>query len=240
MKQVLALCTLVAFSALGEDRVAEARARSLPKVKALFEKAGVGYPADEVFLRAFKADKELELWAGAKGKPLTLVKRYPICAESGVLGPKRREGDLQVPEGFYFLNHFNPTSNFHLSLGVSYPNEADRILGKKGKLGGAIYVHGNCVTIGCIPIEDEPIEEVYLAAQDAAAKGRGRVGIHIFPRRLDAAGLLKAEQDAAGDAKLVAFWKELEPGYRLFEETRRPPRVRVDGKTGRYRVSAGK
>ncbi len=239
-RALLLAAVLCSAAGVAEDRAAIARTKVTPKLKAMFQDAGVAYPADEVYLRAFKAEGELELWAGAKGKPLSLVQVYAVCAKSGELGPKRREGDLQVPEGFYVLNHFNPYSNFHLSLGVSYPNEADRVLGRKGKLGGAIYIHGNCVTIGCLPIEDANIEEVYVAAEDAHKKGKRAIPIHIFPRRLDEKGLLVSEQDAAGDEPLSSFWRELAPGFRLFEEKRRPPRVTVDKKTGRYSVSAGR
>ena len=125
-------------------------------------------------------------WRG-KG-PLVLVRSWPVCASSGDLGPKRRQGDLQVPEGIYRLDKLNPVSSYHLSLHVDYPNRADRIAGKRehiGNLGGDIMVHGECVTIGCIPIENDPIEELYLAVLDAGL----RPPIHIFPARLDAAVL---------------------------------------------------
>ena len=73
--------------------------------------------------------------------------------------PQATQGDSQVPEGFYHMDRFNPLSNFHLSLGVSYPNQSDRILGASGRLGGDIFIHGDCVTIGCVPITDEGIRE---------------------------------------------------------------------------------
>ena len=52
---------------------------------------------------------------------------YPICAGSGDLGPKRERGDGQVPEGLYEIDRFNPTSRYHLSLRVNYPNLSDRL-----------------------------------------------------------------------------------------------------------------
>ena len=48
--------------------------------------------------------------------------------QSGTTGPKRAEGDYQVPEGFYYINEFNPNSKYHLSLGLNYPNASDKIL----------------------------------------------------------------------------------------------------------------
>lgn len=219
-------------TALAKDRVADARLRRTADVQALAKAAGLSYPVGEVYLRAFKKERVLELWAGEPKKPLKLVKSYPFCAASGELGPKRREGDLQVPEGFYELKSFNPQSNFHLSVEVSYPNASDRVLSDPKKPGGLIYIHGNCASIGCIAIEDGPIEEVYLFALDAKVR---RIPIHIFPQRLDE----KALEECAGTPH-HAFWSQLAPGVALFEASKRPPAVKVDGKTGAYSLSAGR
>lgn len=234
----IALVCLLLSSALmahAKDRVAAARQNQTAVLSKLFATAGVAYPPEELYLRAFKHERELEVWAGARGQPLKKVKTYPFCAASGELGPKRREGDLQVPEGFYTIDLFNPNSAYHLSIRVSYPNESDRILGQR-PLGGAIMVHGNCVSIGCIAIEDGPIEELYVLTLDSRAKMGRNVPIHIFPRRLDAAGLAELEKLPQATEALLAFWRGLEPGWRHFEETQRPPRVSVDPKTGAYRV----
>jgi murein L,D-transpeptidase YafK len=229
MRLSLVAC-LICMSALGKDRVATARVSQAEPLKKLFADAGLTYPPDELYLRAFKEEKELEVWSGPRGKPLKLIKSYPICAASGELGPKREEGDLQVPEGFYEIRSFNPTSNFHLSMEVSYPNASDKILGTKGKLGSLIYLHGNCASIGCIAITDEPAEQVYLMATDAKLR---RLPIHIFPKRLDEAGLKAVEKNPHYE-----FWKQLQPGYLLFERSHRPPVVKVDAKTGAYTVLA--
>ncbi|WP_224241895.1 L,D-transpeptidase family protein [Hyalangium gracile] len=235
------LCLLLtcALSAHAEDRVAAARQNRTRALTELFAAAGLSYPPEELYLRAFKEERQLEVWAGARGQPLVKVKTYPFCAASGELGPKRQRGDLQVPEGFYTINLFNPRSNFHLSMRVSYPNESDRLLGRKDP-GDAIMVHGNCVSIGCIAIEDEPIEELYVLTLDSHAKMGRQVPIHIFPRRLDAEGLAELKKLPHATEALLAFWQGLEPGWRFFEETRRPPQVTVDPKTGAYRVRAEK
>ncbi len=219
---------LGATAALAKDRVTAVRERRAADVKALVEKTGLSYPPDEVYLRAFKQERQLELWAGKKGQPLKLLRTYPVCAASGELGPKRKEGDLQVPEGFYEVSQFNPTSDFHLSLKVSYPNASDRVRSDRARPGGLIYLHGGCASIGCIAIEDEPIEEVYLLALDAKVRA---LPFHIFPARLtaDAVKALPKEPHAG-------FWAELEPGYVQFEATRRPPKVTVDARTGAYAV----
>ncbi|WP_368737359.1 murein L,D-transpeptidase family protein, partial [Acinetobacter pittii] len=81
-----------------------------------------------------------------------------VCALSGVLGPKRKEGDYQVPEGFYYINEFRPNSNYHLALGLNYPNAADIQWSDSLHPGNEIFIHGGCITVGCIPIQDHQIE----------------------------------------------------------------------------------
>ena len=195
-------------------------------------------------MRAVKEEDDgspgvVELWAGDGMGPLSLVLSHRICALSGALGPKRREGDGQIPEGFYSIALLNPTSNFHLSMLVDYPNGSDKIRGRvddpRAPLGGEIMVHGDCVTIGCIPVRDEPIEELYLAV--AEARRHGRVAIHVFPRRLDDERALSTLQASTGDKATRTLWAELAAGWRAFEQTHRVPRVRV-ASDGAYVVQA--
>ena len=221
---------------LRSDRVRTALAEKGPALKALFAAKGVPYPPKGIFLRVFKLDRELELWAEGTNGVYQLVKTYAICAGSGRLGPKRREGDSQVPEGFYSIAAFNPYSNFHLSLGIDYPNASDRVRGKGNRLGGDIMIHGNCVTIGCVPITDPMIEEVYLAAMGARAAGQARIQAHFLPTRLNADGWAQLNSQGNGNAVLLAFWRELQPGYDAFEQTHRPPHITING-DGRYQVT---
>ena len=215
------------------SRVRQARLEAQPRLEDWFRKAGLDYPAREVFLRIFKLEGELELWARNDGSaPFVLVRTAPVCASSGTLGPKRREGDLQVPEGFYHVSGFNPWSRFHLSLRVDYPNASDRILGDRRHLGGDIFIHGSCVTIGCVPIQDGPIEEVYLAAVDARDAGQARIPVHIFPCRLDG-DWLRLERESWRRPGLLDFWRNLKEGYDLFEKSRQLPRMTVDSR-GNY------
>ncbi len=216
-------------------RVDAARENTGTTVRAMFEAAGVRYPAHHFYIRVFKHDQELEVWAADKGEPLTLLTTYAICASSGVLGPKRRRGDLQVPEGFYAATWFNAQSSYHLSFLINYPNAADRILGYRPNLGGSILIHGDCVTIGCIPIEDGPVEELYPMALDTHLAGRPVV-IHVFPTRLDEPGMRFLRKQAGSDAQLLAFWESLRPAYVAFEADQHIPRVRVHPKTGRYLI----
>ncbi|RKG91301.1 L,D-transpeptidase family protein [Corallococcus terminator] len=236
--KVLALwgVLLASLCAHAEDRVAGARKHQTAALVQSFRDAGLSWPPEELYLRAFKVERELEVWAGPRGKPLVKVRTFPICAASGDVGPKRAQGDEQVPEGFYTVDLFNPWSAFHLSMRVSYPNALDRKLGT-AKPGGDIYIHGNCVSIGCLAIEDGPIEALYVLVTEARARMGRDVPVHIFPRRLDAAGLAALDALPGVTDARRAFWRGLEPGYRLFEEQRRPPRVKVDAKATAYVVT---
>jgi murein L,D-transpeptidase YafK len=215
-------------------RVRAAFASKEPRLRALFARAGAPFPPRGILLRAFKREAVLELWAEGAGGRYVLVERYPICASSGEIGPKRREGDGQVPEGFYRLIHFNPASQFHLSLGLDYPNAYDRRAAAGGRPGGAIYIHGSCVTIGCIPITDERIEEVYVAAVLARSAGQRSIPVHVFPTALTDDALDGLAREYARAPERVAFWRDLAVGYVRFERDRRPPHVEID-QAGRYR-----
>lgn len=141
-----------------------------PVMKERFEPAlqqtGVAWPPRRVRLVGLKLERQLELWVAGKDGQYKLLKTYPVLAASGTLGPKRREGDKQVPEGHYRFTHLNASSKFHLSLLLDYPNKLDRereVAGlKKGaSLGGEICVHGSSISIGCLAIGDPEIEEVF-------------------------------------------------------------------------------
>jgi murein L,D-transpeptidase YafK len=235
----LVVAVLVATGKAGAstvDRPTAARAVQKGDLEAMFRAAGVAYPPGEVFLRAFKHEKELELWAGPLGRPLKKVKTYPFCA-SGELGPKRAKGDWQVPEGFYRIEGFNPASQFHLSMRVSYPNALDRKLGAKDP-GGDIYIHGGCASVGCLAMGDDGIEELYTVAREAG--NRTHISAHFFPRRLDEAGRRALESAARGDADRTALWSALAEGYAQFERSRRPPTVRIDVARARYLVEGAR
>ncbi len=219
---------------LTHEHVRIARAENEEKLRALFAEKHLAYPPRGLFLRAFKSEAKLEVWAaGSDGERLSMVKSYPICAGSGKLGPKRREGDLQVPEGFYKITLFNPESDFYLSLGINYPNASDKILSDKKRPGGNIMIHGNCVTIGCIPIQDKNIKELYWMCLQAREAGQEVIPVHVLPAVLDSAGMTKLRNDFSGDSTRIAFWENLKPGYDLFEQTHVCPMVGVDER-GRY------
>jgi murein L,D-transpeptidase YafK len=205
-------------------RVRAAYAAAAPAWQTRLAATQLAWGRTEILLRAFKNEQILEIWGRQAGTQQTfcLVHQYPFCTTSGGLGPKRRQGDRQIPEGFYHINHFNPASNFHLSLGISYPNASDRQLATGPDPGGAIYIHGDCVTIGCIPLGDEGIIELYPLCVEARQAGQGQIPVHIFPARGDWQALATTQP-----ASVQAFWASLRPGYLWFEQHRRPPRVRV-------------
>lgn len=188
----------------------------------------------QLFLRGFKKEEKLEVWVKEKNKEnFALLYTIDFCASSGTLGPKRKEGDLQIPEGIYQINHFNPVSNFYLSLGINYPNESDKILSDKKKPGSAIYIHGSCVTIGCIPITDDGIKELYILAVEARNSGQTTIPVHIFPTRLDAGVAEKLSTAYQANAKTATFWKNLETIYQDFEQSKKLRAVQVNS-TGQY------
>jgi len=197
-------------------------------VKEFFSAKGIELSSAIIFIRVFKDEKQLEIWAKQpKQEKFQLIKTYDICASSGALGPKRKQGDWQVPEGFYEIDRFNPSSNFYLSLGVSYPNASDKILGEKGNLGGDIFIHGNCVTIGCMPLTDDKIKEVYVMAVEAKSNGQQKIPVHIFPFRMNDANMKLFGEKYKTDIKLVAFWKNIQKGFDYFEENNSLPAVSV-------------
>jgi murein L,D-transpeptidase YafK len=185
----------------------------------------------DVYLRAFKSEKKMEVWLKNTGDiTYTLFRTYDICATSGTLGPKRQEGDGQVPEGFYTIDLFNPTSNYYLSMRVSYPNAGDQILKTGKNAGGAIMVHGNCVTIGCLPMTDDKIKELYVLCLEAKNRNR-TVKIDIFPVKLTTENM-KVLQDNYSK-EYISFWNSLKPAYDHFEKNHSTRKVYTDAK-GRY------
>jgi len=111
-----------------------------------------------------------------------LIKEYPFTAISGVLGPKLKEGDKQIPEGIYGVEYLNPNSAYHLSIKVNYPNEFDKSKTKfdeVNEMGGDIFIHGKAASIGCIAIGDRGIEEVFLLVSKADLS---KVTVVISPR----------------------------------------------------------
>jgi len=223
----------------GPTRLARARLAREAVIRARYKDAGVAYPG-QVFVRWFKREAVMELWARNERGPFVRVASWPILAPSGGPGPKRREGDKQVPEGFYEIVHFNPQSLYHLSLGLNYPNAADLVLADPENPGTDIYIHGSNVSVGCAPLGDAGIEELYLATSDAHDAGQMRIAVHIFPARMVGAEWERFKRENIEQRpELSGFWAQLQPAFDAFEKSHLIPEVAVEA-DGRYRVSAEK
>jgi len=219
------------------SRPADVMARKEDTLQKQFEKKGLKWPAKYVYIRSFKYDSQLEIWVkNEKKEPYKLFKTYKVCALAGTLGPKRMEGDYQVPEGFYYINEFNGKSTYHLSLGLNYPNASDRLLSDSVQPGGDIYIHGSCVTVGCIPLTDPMIEEVYIVAAHAKDEGEDFIPVHIYPIRFNVKKSVEyLDKLTKDDNNLKKFASKLEDAFNYFEKYKQLPLVMV-GEKGEYIV----
>lgn len=209
----------------GKERAVKAAENVRPGLERDLAAKGLHF-GDPVFIRAFKRERELELFVRNRttGK-FDLFRTYKIAGMSGHLGPKLAEGDGQVPEGFYFVPPaaMKPDSQYHLAFNIGYPNELDRSLERTGS---AIMVHGNRISIGCLAMTDEKIEEIYTLCAAAHQAGQPFFRVNIFPAKMSAEWM----QGIAGDAN-ETFWRNLKEGYEFFEKNRVPPDVSVvDGR----------
>jgi murein L,D-transpeptidase YafK len=219
-------------------RPGEALKRKEDTLQKQFSDKGLKWPAKYMYIRSFKYDSQLEVWVKNDIKEkFQLFKTYRVCALAGTLGPKRMEGDYQVPEGFYFINEFNPKSTYYLSLGINYPNASDRILSDSLRPGSAIYIHGSCVTVGCIPITDQQIDELYILSAHAKDQGQDFIPVHIFPIRYN---VRKSETYLAtltkDDPSLKGFSEKLEDAFEYFERYKQLPVILI-GEKGEYFVN---
>ena len=184
VKSVIIMLAVGVATILGVDVVAAKSSRHTiadrnaailakkPQLKAAAKSAG-----GKLRILVFKNERMVELHAPGWKAP----RKYPMTAFSGTLGPKLREGDGQIPEGVYRIEYLNPNSSYYLSLKVSYPNASDRARAKKdgrANLGGDIMIHGKAVTIGCVPVGDDAIEDIFYLA---SAVGIKNVSVVIAP-----------------------------------------------------------
>ena len=171
-------------------------------------------PSAPVLFRAYKKEAEFEIWKLKSDGQYALLKTYPMCRWSGQLGPKKREGDRQVPEGFYTISpgQMNPNSNYYLSFNVGYPNAYDRAWDRDG---GSIMVHGICSSAGCFSMTDPQIAEIYAIARESFNAGQREIQFQSYPFRMNPDNLAKHRLDPN-----IAFWKELKNGADHFEVTK--------------------
>lgn len=242
MKLAISLfVTLLVFSFRGDseflkgqkqfDHVKAAYADKEAAVTAMLKKQGIGLNTLNILLVAYKAERQMELYARNIGEAgYRKIAVYDICALSGQLGPKRQEGDRQVPEGFYNINVFNPSSNYYLSLGINYPNQADLKKTAFDNPGGNIFIHGACVTIGCLPMTDDKIKEIYLYAVQARHSGQQQIPVYIFPFRMTAENMTAYQKAYVGRKELMPFWNNLKTGFDAFQKSHKALKVKVDAR----------
>ena len=174
-----------------------------------------------ILVRLFKEESELEVWKKNRDGQFALLKTYPICRWSGDLGPKKKEGDRQAPEGFYTITpaQMNPNSNYYLAFNTGYPNTYDR---SWGYTGSELMVHGDCSSRGCYAMTDEQIQEIYALARESFFGGQKDFQFEAFPFRMTALNMAKHRNNPN-----FAFWKMIKEGYDHFEATRQEPKVAV-------------
>ncbi len=211
----------------GPERARAAADRVRPRLERALAEKGLHY-GDPVFLRAFKEERQLELWVRRRdtGKYVHF-RTWKIAAQSGGPGPKLAEGDGQVPEGFYHVpaRAMKPDSTFHLAFNIGYPNAYDRAHGRTGSF---IMIHGGGVSIGCLAMTDDGIEEIYTLCAAAHSGGQEFFRVHLFPFRMTAERMARER-----DSEWFDFWENLREGYDFFEREHVPPDATVS--EGRYR-----
>ena len=173
--ELVEICVAVVCAKTGRATVAErvaAIAEKRPELKSVAGSAG-----GKLRILVFKNERIVELESPGWKEP----RKYPMTGFSGRLGPKLKEGDCQIPEGVYGIEYLNPNSLFHLSLKVSYPNADDKARAKadgRTDLGGDIMIHGGSATVGCIPVGDDAVEEIFYIA---SAVGIENISVVIAP-----------------------------------------------------------
>ena len=179
-----------------------------------------------ITIRIFKEEGVLEIWKQKRDGTYGELEAYEICAWSGKLGPKKKEGDRQAPEGFYPLSKglLNPYSQYFLAINTGYPNRYDRA---NQLTGSNLMIHGACSSRGCYSMTDEQILEIFALARDAFKGGQQAIMLQAYPFRMTADNMVRHRFN-----ENYPFWQMLKPGYDYFEVTHKTPDVDICG--GKY------
>src|SRR6478609_3768080 len=193
---------------LSEKMVAEISAKNMDK-------------ESPILGRIFKEESEMEIWKQNRDGEYALLKTFPICRWSGDIGPKKKEGDRQAPEGFYTITpgQMNPNSSYYLAFNTGFPNAYDRAMGYTGS---ELMVHGDCSSRGCYAMTDEQIQEIYALARESFFGGQKAFQLQAYPFRMTALNMAKHRNNPN-----FAFWKMLKEGYDHFDATHQEPKVAV-------------
>jgi murein L,D-transpeptidase YafK len=174
-----------------------------------------------IMIRIFKEEGVMEILKAKADNRFEKIADYKICAWSGRLGPKVKEGDRQAPEGFYNLTpaNLNPNSKYYLAINTGFPNRYDAA---NGRSGANLMIHGACSSSGCYSMTDQQVLEIYAFARDAFKGGQKTVQLEAYPFRMTAENMVRHRLSPN-----YPFWQMLKVGYDNFEVTKRPPEVEV-------------
>lgn len=174
-----------------------------------------------IFIQIFKQEAILELYQKMPSGKYKLAKTYPICKFSGGLGPKKIEGDLKSPEGFYQIttSQLNPNSRYYRSINIGFPNEFDKAQGYNGNY---LMIHGDCVSVGCYAMTDEYMGEIYQTVERALRNGQPAIDVSIYPFKMT-----KENMQRYRNSSHYTFWKQLQPAYDYFNRTGKPAEISV-------------
>jgi murein L,D-transpeptidase YafK len=221
MASMIALSACSSSDTLEIINVANKVEQPLPaKIQSRMKALGMA-PTSPIMMRIFKEEGVLEVWKANAQNRYQLIADYKICAWSGRLGPKRKEGDRQAPEGFYDITpaQMNPRSQYYLSFDMGFPNRYDRA---HGSTGANLMVHGACSSAGCYSMTDAQVLQIYAFARDAFRGGQESFQVQAFPFRMTAENMARHRFSPNYD-----FWTMIKVGYDHFELTHRPPVVAI-------------
>jgi murein L,D-transpeptidase YafK len=218
-------------------------ATNVNQIPHFIRKNTLDYGNLDLLFVVYKSELEFQVWAKNKNNDsaYTFISSYPIT-DSNVArpGPKSRYGDSLTPEGIYSV-YFYPAfrwSDFHLAFRVSYPNRLDHARRSywnvQGKPGGGINIHGYCISIGCIPLGNPVIDEVYLLTRTNQRNGSD-TRIMIFPFKFDSQTTKnRYYNEFRNNNRITEFWDSLEDCHAYFKTTNKIPEFMHDQNTGYY------
>jgi murein L,D-transpeptidase YafK len=219
-------------------RVKEAQTHSSKNIKSRLTELKISESELRILMVAYKKEKKLIVYTKNSNHPFSIFREYDICAQSGSLGPKFQSGDNQTPEGFYFIDRFNPTSNFYLSLGINYPNAADKKRSKAKNLGGDIFIHGDCVSIGCLAMTDNTIKELYMLNVLAKNAGQNQIPVILAPFKFSNTTNMNFTKNIefAAYQEYFELWKSINVGIEIFLKDKKQPLIASDN-NGNYQFN---
>jgi murein L,D-transpeptidase YafK len=206
-------------TATGQAAIGRVRGR----LEISYDDLGLPYGAP-IYLRLIKDQKRLEVWVKGRQQAFVRLRSYRICGSSAILGPRRRGGQPQQPEGFYLLSaaSLRPNNVAYLGLDIGWPNVFDRA---QGWTGSTSLLQAGCASEPHFGLTDQDLEEVYTLIHGALSNGQTAIALHIFPFDMNGLRMLTARRSPN-----AAFWDQLQPAWRAFERTKKPPQVRVLGR----------